>query len=461
MVDIDGYNEAVKYVESFNNISFRKNFGGDRKDPQFFIDRTKYFLRLLDNPEKCFSYIHITGTAGKGTVSTMLQEILVASGKMVGLFTSPYVTTTIDQIRVGERYISPADFIEFVSYLKPYVARAQKGQHGGVSAFELLFAIALLYFKKQKCEWVVLEVGLGGRYDATNVIACPIVTAITNIDYDHTEILGNTLLEIAHDKAGIIKTGSLFFTSEQRPRIQSLFKKACDDVGAEFFSVGRQSNHTLHNIELSKSIARAIKIPERHIEQGLRRVNMPCRFEVIQHDPTIVLDGAHNRAKIQSTVADLGRLSFGDLYLIVAIANNKNDNRAILKHLVCLPYTTHIILTQVRTGERRTLSPKLLLSIAKKYREMAGYTKPKSRLHAITFACINDSHDALKSAVKVAKKDDVILVTGSFFLSGELRKSWISERSVLNNRKSSMEGILTSLNKGVSYPPSTPGGVFS
>jgi len=422
---IENYHEAVRYVESFSNTSLRNNFGIDKKDPSFFLNRTHYFLDLLNNPEKGFSYIHITGTAGKGTVSHMLQEVLVASGKRTGLFTSPYVTTTIEKIRVDDLYIDPQEFINLVEYLKPFILKAQKGPFGVPSAFELFFTIALLHFKKQRCEWIVLEVGLGGRYDATNIITNPIVTAITNIDYDHTEILGNTLREIATDKAGIIKPGSCFFTSEQRPALLNIFEGICKKMNVDFHAVRGQSDYSSYNRELVKAIAKSIGISDECVVRGIQSTKLPCRFEMIQEKPTVILDGAHNRAKIRSTISNIKKLSFRKLYLIVAIADSKKDHQAILEPLLSMPYPMHVVFTQVKMNERTSVAASFLLSLSKKF-------KRKDTILEL----IEEAHDALSYVLKIAVENDVVVVTGSFFLAGELRKRWFSEEWILKHQKS-------------------------
>ncbi len=422
------YRVAVEYVESFSNSSIRKNIGKDKKDLNFFIKRTQYFLDLLGNPEKDFYYIHVTGTAGKGTVSTTIQEILTASGKKTGLFTSPYVTTSIEKIRIGGMYISPEEFVAIVEYLKPFIATAHTGPYGGPSSFELFFTIALIYFRQQKCQWVVLEVGFGGRYDATNIISRPVVTAITNIDYDHTDFLGKTLREIATDKMGIIKPESSFFTSEQRPSLQRLFQKTCRDVGAKFFAIKHQRNYFEYNQELVKTIARSLGITDEYIDKGIHNTQLPCRFEIMQKNPVIVLDGAHNRAKIRSTIHNLQNCTFKKLYIIATISDTKKDNRAILEPLLSLPYSTHIVFTQVKKGDRSSVSPTLLMSIARKYQ--------KNKRSKTTLEIIENPHYALESIKKNAHENDFILVTGSFFLAGELRNEWISEDWVLQNRRS-------------------------
>jgi dihydrofolate synthase/folylpolyglutamate synthase len=353
----------------------------------------------------------------------MLHEVLHASGKKVGLFTSPYVTTTTEKIRIGGKYIAVPEFLRLVEYVKPFIQKAQKGPYGGPSAFEIFFVIAVLYFKQQKCEWVVLEVGLGGRYDATNVIENPVITAITNIDYDHTEILGDTLREIATDKAGIIKPGSAFFTSEQRPTLLRLFDKTCREKGVKLCSIPRQKHYSEYNAELVRSICRHIGIPDKYIDRGIRNTALPCRFEIMQRHPIVILDGAHNRSKIRSTVANLKKLNFKKLYLIVSIADNKRDNRAILKPLMQMPYRMHVTLTRVSIGERKTLHPNVLVPVVERHKKKGTSVNVMS-----------DSNEALRWALSHASKNDLILVTGSFFLAGELRKHWVSEETVLRKR---------------------------
>lgn len=225
----------MSFLQGLNNLPLDGDYLVDKHHADRYIKRMRYFLNLIGNPDKGMKLIHIAGTSGKGTVTNMVHEILLASGKNVGSFTSPFVTTPIEQIKVGDAYISPDEFADIVEYLKPFIDVAYtEGPYGSPSYFEIFFSIALVYFQRKKCDWVVLEVGLGGRYDATNVIERPSVTAITNIDYDHTELLGKTLRKIASDKAGIIKSGSAFFTTEQRPALLKIFSSICDEKRVAF-----------------------------------------------------------------------------------------------------------------------------------------------------------------------------------------------------------------------------------
>ena len=392
MPDFSRYYNAVKYLEGLSNLSGR-DYMKDRKDPSIYIKRMQWFLDLLGNPERGFKYIHITGTAGKGTVSTMIQKALVNRGRVSGLFTSPFVTTSIEKIQVGDLYIDPLEFAQIVEDMKPKIDEAYaRCPWGGPSYFERFLAIALIYFQKQQCEYVILEVGCGGRYDATNVIPAPEISAITNIDYDHMHILGKTLTKIAKDKAGIIKKGSKFFTTETRPRLRKIMEDICQEQGAEFHYV-RGGNKEL-------------------VEACLRRqamgfasqdVKLPARFEIIQTKPLVIIDGAHNRAKFRYTAEQLKTLRYNKLHLVVALAANKE------KEIIDEIPADYIYPTRFQNPERACMN-------------LPGM--------------ITDSHQALEKALASAGPDDLVLVTGSFYLAGELRQRWISEAFILKNRKS-------------------------
>lgn len=419
------YHQAVDFLEGLSNLPAEKDYMRDHSNPSLYLKRMRYFLALLGNPDRQFKFIHITGTAGKGTVTTMVHEMLLASGKRVGSFTSPFVTTSIEKIRVGEQYIGPDELADIVEYLKPYVDAAYAtGPYGKPSYFELFLAIAFVYFQRQKCEWVVLEVGAGGRYDATNVIQKPIVTAITMIDYDHMELLGHTLREIARDKAGIIKRGSAFFTTERRPGLLKLFQKICTEKKVPMRVIagvpGSATDYHERNKALSRAIAEHLGIPAKSISAGIRHTRLQCRFEIMQKNPLIVLDGAHNRAKIRSTIENLKQLRFRRLYLIIGTADSK-DKTSMLQQIA--PLADHIMFTRFQIKDRKCAHPKELLALSKKYL--------KKGARAEIFL---DPEQALMRARGHAGMKDIILVAGSFFLAGELRKNWVSEEQILRKR---------------------------
>ncbi len=417
------YYDAISFLEGMVNIPLKKEFMSDRTDRSIFLDRMNYFLKLIGNPEKDFKFVHVTGTSGKGTVSTMVYEMLCAEGKRAGLFTSPFVTTSIEKIQTLGKYIPPQDFARIVEKLKPAIDQMYiKSGYGRSSYFEIIFAIALIYFKEQKCEWVVLEVGCGGEHDATNIIKNPIATVITNIDYDHTHILGRTLNKIARTKAGIIKRGSLFFTTEQRPRIVKMLQGICSKRGAKFNHISGNSDYQVLNQNLARAVGKAIDIEDNAIEKGIRNTKLPARFEIMQKSPLVVVDGAHNASKMRSTAYNLSKLKYRKIYLVFGISDNK-DSHDILPEII--PYADHIFFTRFGTPERKCAAPSRIQTESKPL--MKADTKSEIFL---------DSSLALGRALELAKPTDLVLITGSFFLAGELRKHWINEERVLNRLSS-------------------------
>ncbi len=422
MNKFERYYSAINFLEGLNNLPLKGDYMIDSSHADVYLKRMKYFLNLIGNPDKNFKYIHIAGTAGKGTVTNMVHEILFTSGKKVGSFTSPSITTSIEKIKITDKYIHPDEFADIVDYIKPFIDKAYtKGPYGRPSYFEIFFAIALVYFQRQKCEWVILEVGLGGRYDATNVIEKPIITAITNIDYDHTELLGKTLKKIAYDKAGIIKQGSVLITTEQRPSLLKIFNDICDEKNASLLALPKKSDYKEYNKELATAIARYVGVNDKYIAKGINNSKLMCRFEIMSDKPIVVLDGAHNRSKIKTTIVNLKNIKFKKLYLIIGIANNK-DHISILKQII--PQANNVFFTRFQNKDRKCSHPKELLAKSRQYFKDGTVSK-----------IYLDPEDALFKTFKLAKSDDLILVTGSFFLTGELRKHWYSEEWILKNRK--------------------------
>lgn len=422
MNKFERYYEAVRFLEGLSNIPSSGDYQISSRNLGHYLKRMRSFLNMIGSPDKNINYVHVTGTAGKGTVVNMVHEIMNSSGINVGSFTSPFVTTSIEKIRVGKEYISPNDFADIVEYLKTFIDKAYlTSPYGKPSYFEIFLAIAFVYFKRKNCDWVILEVGLGGRYDATNVIEKPKVTAITTIDYDHTNVLGKTLREIAYDKSGIIKSGSKFFTAEQRPTILKIFNKACKEEGVEMIRISKQSDYMKYNLDLASAITREIGISEFNINKGISLSSLQCRFETMQKNPTVILDGAHNRSKIRSTVLNLKNMKLKKLHLIIGIAESKDDIQ-ILSEIV--PFADKIYFTRFQIKDRKCAHPKSLAERSEKYL--------KNRVDIAVFL---DPNVAMNSALSEAKEDDLILVAGSFFLAGEMRKRWIPEESILKSRK--------------------------
>jgi dihydrofolate synthase/folylpolyglutamate synthase len=389
-----------------------------------FLERMQDFLDQIGNPEEGFKYVHITGTAGKGSVASLVHSTLVAQGRKAGLFTSPFTVSTIEKLQVGGKYIDPNAFVDIVEGLKPYIdAAALSNRHGAPSYFELIFAVVLLYFKREKCEYAVLEVGLGGRYDATNIIKNPLVTAITNIGLDHTQVLGATTAKIAYDKAGIIKKGSHFFTTENNPRLLSIFKDACARVGASYSPcVVRGLNYEQRNRLLAGSICADLGIIK-SVEDITAPAYVPARFEIVEHHPLIIIDGAHNPSKIQTTLFNLEKHAYRRLFLVVAIAADK-DWKSMLK--ILLPKTHTLYATRFTVPARPSIDPKKVADFAQK-------KIPANRIHLRT-----DPIQAFKEAKKALSKNDALLITGSFYLAGDIRALYCPEDIVLKQRTSKL-----------------------
>ncbi len=414
------YHQAVKFLESAFNLPIKDYLLG-KQDRSFYLKRLNWFLASLGNPQNGFKVIHLTGTAGKGTTVNLLHEMLSASGKKVGSYFSPHATTTIERIKVNRRYIAPQRLSDLLKKLQAALAKTSLySPYGLPSYFEILLALAWLYFKEQKCEYVILEAGLGGRHDATNIVKRPVICAITNINYDHTDILGRSLNAIAQDKAGIIKKGSCFFTAETRLKILKIFHKRCRRLKVPLIKVGALKNEDA-NYCLASAMARRLGLKEKFIKQGLKRAKLPCRLEIMQNKPMVILDGAHNPCKMAFLANKLKGLKIKKLTVLLGLAQNKDYKNSLSK---IVPLADRLIITRFLMPERKTADLKKLYQIAKKI---------KPTLKPLVFL---DPGQALSAGLKLTAPDEGLLICGSFFLAGELRTRWISEKQILSQRKS-------------------------
>ncbi len=419
------YYAAIKYLESLGNIGsgYQKTDLASHHRPIMFLERMQDLLDLCGNPERQFKYIHITGTAGKGSVASAIHAELIKANKKSGLFTSPFTVTTIEKIQVSDKYIDPIVFAEITENLKPKVDEMLlSGRHGIPSYFEMILAIALIYFKKEKCEYVVLEVGLGGSYDATNIIEKPLITAITNIGLDHTMILGPTREHIAKDKAGIIKKASRFFTTEDDENILKIFREKCSQVGAEYNPIKVDDcDYEEKNRLLVGNICTSLGIINRIAELG-PPPSLPARFEIMEKNPLVIIDGAHNPSKIVSTIINLNKLQYNSLDLLIAFSADK-DWKAMLQTIA--PFAKRIFVTRFNVPFRSSVNPREL------YEETKLYASKKCNVYLYS-----DPVLAFKTARNSMKNKDALLVVGSFYLSGDIRALYCSEKQILENRSS-------------------------
>lgn len=426
----EAYHNAYQRLLSLQNIESPWKYN-DRASLDASLVRLQQLLNRLQNPETSMRYIHVTGTSGKGSVTQLIHNMLRADGRTIASYTSPHTTTFLERFRVNDHLLDPDDLVDAIDdVLAAYQAHISDGLQP-LSFFELATCIAFVAFTNAEVEWCVLEVGLGGRWDSTNIIPHKDVAVITNIDLDHTDVLGTTREAIAKEKAGIIVPGCEVVTGVSQPSVRAVIADAARRVYAPITFVRMpRRDHRLHNALIAASAAQLVGVPMTAIESALaHHQTLPCRFETVQTKPTVIVDGAHNLAKIQATVASLQTMhtpassssrrrgSMSDTTVIFGCKDSK-DAKAMIRELAKIAKVIHT--TRYRQGRGAPINPATLLAMVPK----------KLRGHAFLFA-----DDARAYALAHAKPNDTILVTGSLYLAGEIRTYWTSEESVLRNRQ--------------------------
>ncbi len=411
------------------------------------LDRMEELLRRLGNPQDDLKVIHVAGTNGKGSVSKYLEEGLSACGYKMGLYTSPYIETFNERIRYDGADISDED-LEY--YGQKVVSAAEAMVADGLDSpteFEVVTAIAFLYFAGRQADITILEVGLGGIGDSTNVVKSPLASVITSISYDHMAQLGSSLAEIAVNKAGIIKTGCPVIAnvpqrdaakiiarkayamgsrlydisgiraavSDETPFSQKvsmeLYEKSYSDV--EISMVGRHQAENLKTALATLEILRksgAVKLDREALYEGLKRARQPGRFEVISEDPLVIIDGAHNEAGAQALQETMAQHFAGKKILLVAGILADKEIDSIVKFLTKI--TDHIIVTEP-DNPRKLAAEKLAEHVAD---------------FGVAAEVVSDVEAAVHRAKELADDYDVILFAGSLYLIGDVRRLWRNER---------------------------------
>lgn len=411
------------------------------------LDRMEELLRRLGNPQDDLKVIHVAGTNGKGSVSKYLEEGLSACGYKMGLYTSPYIETFNERIRYDGADISDED-LEY--YGQKVVSAAEAMVADGLDSpteFEVVTAIAFLYFADRQADITILEVGLGGIGDSTNVVKSPLASVITSISYDHMAQLGSSLAEIAVNKAGIIKTGCPVIAnvpqrdaakiiarkayamgsrlydisgiraavSDETPFSQKvsmeLYEKSYSDV--EISMVGRHQAENLKTALATLEILRksgAVKLDREALYEGLKRARQPGRFEVISEDPLVIIDGAHNEAGAQALQKTMAQHFAGKKILLVAGILADKEIDSIVKFLTKI--TDHIIVTEP-DNPRKLAAEKLAEHVAD---------------FGVAAEAVSDVEAAVHRAKELADGYDVILFAGSLYLIGDVRRLWRNER---------------------------------
>lgn len=377
-------------------------------------------LHYLGDPQKQLKFVHITGTSGKGSVTRLMHEILWRAGSKVGSYSSPHTTTYLERYRINGKLADPNKLAQAMNQvLTAYQTYLEDG-HAPLNFFALNTCIAMTLFQQAKLPWCVLEVGMGGRLDSTNVIPSPVVAVITNIDLDHTQFLGPTKIHIAHEKAGIIKPGCHVITGETDPGSLDVIQTATKQQQAPLTVIANTThNHLQHNADICRAAAQLLHIDPKITEDVIATTpSLPCRLEVIQKQPRVIIDGAHNLAKIKATVASIKRQSKTNVQVIFGCKDSK-DAAGMAKALAQIART--VTTTRSTDTVKKSANPVTLLKLFPSKQRGQAYLFP---------------HDALAACLKQAKKSDTILVTGSLYLAGELRTLWRTEAQILIEQES-------------------------
>lgn len=395
------------------------------------LSRTQALLNLLGNPEKKLRFIHVAGTNGKGSTAAMLASILRCAGYRTGLYTSPYINRFHERMQVDGAEISDEDLCAITAYVKPFAETIEDHP----TEFELVSCIAFEYFARKGCDIVVLEVGMGGELDSTNVIDPPEAAVITNIGLDHTEELGDTLEKIAAAKAGIIKPGCQTVIYRAAPSVEAVFEARCKAVGAtlrkaDFDSITLRAHglegqtfdtaaykglelpllgaHQLHNAAVVLQTVEALKekgwhITEQNIRDGLKTVRWPGRFEVLGHKPLFLVDGGHNPQCIEALTANIRDYLAGrPLTVLTGVLADKDYN---CMYPCVAPYAERFI--TVTPDNPRALSAREL----KTY--LSQFGKPVTACDTVP--------DGVAEAIRQAGPDGVVLAYGSLYMVGDIR----------------------------------------
>ncbi len=419
------YKEAINYIHG--SLKFGIKLG---------LENMTVLLELLGNPHKRLKFIHIAGTNGKGSTAAFITSILTHAGYRVGTFTSPYIQRFNERIKIDGEDIEESDLARLTGKVKAKVDLMVERGSNHPTEFEIVTAVALLHYFEKSCDIVVLEVGLGGRFDSTNIIDTPLAAVITTINYDHMNILGNTLPKIAYEKAGIIKENTDVIAYPQTEEVLHVLQEACENTGsrlnvADFgtivlkdFSIDGQEfdykgyknlrikligEYQLKNAALAVDAAellnsKGLKISQDAVRTGLFETTWPGRFEVVSKRPLILIDGAHNEEGAKVLADSLRKYFPHKKKLFIMGVLKDKDYKSLIEAVA--PIASGFI--TVRPHNDRALDSRELAAVLKNY-------------------CANVVEgDTIKEAVKAAvdrwTEDIVICAFGSLYYIGEVRE---------------------------------------
>lgn len=433
-----------RYFESKSSQVRQKEFEDQ-------ITRMEDFLAFAGNPQDSFSSIHVAGTSGKGSVVMMLASILKAAGVHSGHHVSPYVQVCNEKLAVNGRLISPSEFVDLVDEFKAIYSSWKKsnGRFAAIKYGEAWVVLTYLWLTQKKVDWAVIETGLGGRYDPTNVLPSK-AAVITNVDYDHVEVLGEEIGDIAWHKAGITKDGGIVVTGERKGAVLKVIEEEARLKGAELFRLGKEFDYTVNEgvLEIAgpssdyRGLRIAMKgkfqpvnaavavaaldvlrerenlsIDEQAVRTGLGATVYSGRMEVIQEEPTVILDGAHNRHKMEALAESLRAAFPGKKMTVVIGMLMIKDGQGMVEALA--PLAGRWVATQPHVFGKPALPAGQLADIIKDRSPEARITVQENVL------------TALAGVLNEAQPDEIILVTGSIYLLGEARERWMPKEDLL------------------------------
>ena len=414
--------QAIEYIHS---VFWKGSIPG--------LGRTQTLLEKMGNPEKKLKFVHIAGTNGKGSTAAMTASILQKAGYRTGLYTSPYIYRFNERMQVNGQQIEDEELAEITEWVKPLADSMEESP----TEFELVSCIAFEYFLRQKCDIVVLEVGMGGALDSTNVIEVPEVAVITNIGLDHTEVLGDTVEKIAETKSGIFKENGHAVVYRSTPSVEAVYERICGEKNiklhkADFASLKLKSHdlfgqvfdcgdrkdlelpllgdHQLHNASVVLSVADALieqgwNITEQHIREGIRDVSWPGRFDIVSRDPLFIIDGGHNPQCIEALVKNIqDYLQDRNVIALTGVLADKDYGEMYRPVMSLVSQFVCVTPPNPRKLEAEELSEHL------------------RRAGATATPC-GSIEEGVRTAINLAGEDGAVLCFGSLYSIGSIRDS--------------------------------------
>ena len=439
------YNEALNYIYSFVDYSLTRNL---RYSPEKFdLSRMVRFVESLGNPLTDYKVIHIAGTKGKGSTGAMIANMLTCAGYKTGFYSSPHLLEFTERIQIDGRQISKGNLVELTDAIKPFVASIKE-----LTTFEIITAIAFQYFSQEKVDYAVVEVGMGGRLDATNVVT-PALSVITSISHDHMKVLGSTLPQIAMEKAGIIKPGIPVVITSQRKNVEDVISSIAESKRAplihprDYMRINKvdtsldgqhfciepgkkildsdfsgipfgktiflplMGDHQLENARTALVCMLVLhkqgcKMSFEQVEEGMRTVEWPGRFEILNREPLLIVDGAHNRDSFRKLKATIEEYLPDKKKILIFGASEDKEVELMLN--IIQPCVNLLVIT--KADHPRALDGNEILKFAQKI----------GMVNVVT----DNVEDALKYSIKITDPNSVIVAAGSLFIAGAIKEIW-------------------------------------